>query len=140
LAVAISQGQPKKSPRTTQELKDSSSAGSRLALFATLFEKRLQKPLREDDAREAAAKAALQAGQQKASPLAAVLVGTMIEDDGFSRAMFSVPPANIELKAVGDTVGVPPVTAEVVEIDRSQVVVRYQGQLLTLRLKGADEG
>lgn len=109
-----------------------------LESLVTHCNKPLQRPLRQDTVAAAQAAAAQQAAKN-GGPFSAMLVGTMIEE-GFSRAMFSVPPATIELKAVGELIGIPPVTAEIVKIEPNQVLVRYQGQLVTLRLKGADEG
>lgn len=140
IAVALTSGPSIKRRSTTASPNGATIDGLALESFTTLWGKRLQKPLREDAAgTEAAARTAAQAAQQKAA-LAFVLVGTMIESEGFSRAMFSVPPGNVELRGVGESVGVPPANAEVVVIERNQVVVRYQGRLVTLRLKGADEG
>jgi len=73
-----------------------------------------------------------------ALPLNVNLVGTIVET-GHSRAVFSTPNGAIELKGVGEIVGGLPGGPEVVEIEAKHVVLRFQGRLTTLRLKGGDE-
>ncbi len=107
--------------------------------FAKLWDLPLRRPL-VDGAGDATASSAAAASAAAASGalLNLSLVGTIVET-GRSRAVFSTPNGGIELKGVGEIVGGLPGGPEIVEIEPRHVVVRFQGQLTTLRLKGADE-
>jgi hypothetical protein len=58
-------------------------------------------------------------------------------EPGRSLAMFATPPSAIKLTAEGEIVGDASSGAEVVRIEREQVVVRYQGNLIPLRVQRA---
>lgn len=72
--------------------------------------------------------------QVKAPPLNLKLMGTILEP-GRERAIFSTAKGVSELRKVGETVGDAPASAEVVQIARDRVVVRYNGELVTLELQ-----
>jgi type II secretory pathway component PulC len=69
----------------------------------------------------------------KAPPLNLKLMGTILEP-GRERAIFSTAKGVSVLRKVGETVG-DTSAAEVVQIARDQVVVRYNGELVTLVLQ-----
>ena len=117
--------------------KSAQAALPSLGAWQKVWTKRLQLPLRESAAGENPG--SKPPTVQKAPPPNLVLVGTMVED-GYSKAMFSTAPGVLDLKGVGETVGALPGGPEVVAIEPSLVTLRYQGELIVLRLKGADEG
>jgi type II secretory pathway component PulC len=65
------------------------------------------------------------------------LRGTILER-GYSVAVFETPESPVELRGVGELVGDEGDEAEVVEIYRDHVVLRYQGQLVTLPFPAGD--
>lgn len=132
------QGQPRTRKLDAAEVEAPEKALPSLQAWEKVWAKPLQRPLRElaDGSQDGATKAT---AVQKTPPPNLVLVGTMVED-GCSKAMFSTAPGVLDLKGVGEALGTAPGGPEVVSIEPSKVVVRYQGELITLRLKGADEG
>lgn len=103
--------------------------------WARLWSKALRRPLVDKPiATTQEAKKAV-----PSAPPNVVLVGTMVEA-GHSKAMFATTNGVLELRGIGETVGGAPGGPEVVEIESNRVVLRHRGELMTVRLKGGDEG
>ena len=67
------------------------------------------------------------------------LIGTILEPDR-TVAMFSTAAGKIEFKRVGESVGTQAARAEVVEIQRNRVLVRYADRVITFELVGLRTG
>lgn len=106
-----------------------------MADWPQLWARALRRPLVDKPA-AAATQSAIQA--KPLVPLNVVLVGTIVEE-GHSRAMLSTAAGVVEVLGIGETVGGATGGAEIVEIQSNSVVLRYRGELTTVRLKGADE-
>ena len=113
------------------------SASQRALLdFAPLWDNRLRGP--RSDSRPDAARSVTLASAIGVAPatLNVKLLGTILEP-GNTLAMFATPQGKIELRRVGEMVG--GTATDVVKIQRREVVVRYQGKLVTLAVHGMKE-
>ena len=70
--------------------------------------------------------------------LGLTLRGTIVEK-GHSVAVFSTVDSPVEIRGIGERVGDPGNEAEIVEVQRDQVVLRYQGDLVTLPFPDSEE-
>jgi hypothetical protein len=133
--------QPRDRRDSPDDQRDAAATAETLSLdeLAKVWDQPLRRPLVDFAPGTAATKAAGSTpGAPAASALNLNLVGTIIES-GHSRAVFAMPNGAIELKGVGEIIGPSPTGPEVVAIEPKHVVVRFQGQLTTVRLKGADD-
>jgi len=100
-----------------------------LSQFEGLWDKRLRRPLYDPPPPTPKV-----AEVKKLPPLQIKLLGTIIEP-GKSQAMLATPRGTVELKRVGDTIDSEQPPAELVTIERDRVVLKRQGDLITLEIK-----
>lgn len=121
----------------TAEKHDASSANSShpddlpLDRFSRLWGLPLQKPLDPPPPQKTAKTAPL---QKKPPPLSIQLEATIIEANQ-SYGVFTVPPAETQVRRAGETVGNEKQKAVVVSVGDDHAVLSHNGQTVTLQLK-----
>jgi hypothetical protein len=98
--------------------------------FAALSSKRLRAPLGKADSQATEDMDAVP--MDMPDPLLNLTLRGTIVEKGHSVAIFSTAESPLELRGIGEVVGEEGDEAEVVEIQRDLVVLRYQGELVKL--------
>ena len=122
-----------RSPRTSRgEIPTNNTPSLTLQDFERVYSRQLRRPL-FDVPSPVVKPVVKRPTTKKQESLKMKLIGTILEPDR-TVAMFSTAAGKIEFKRVGESVGTQAARAEVVEIQRNRVLVRYADRVITFEL------